>query len=155
MKHNSDKIILDLCGGTGSWSKPYKNNGYDVRIITLPEHNVMDYVCTDKIYGILSAPPCTMFSFARTNAKNERDLIGAMDIVYKCLEIIWNCQIKLLSDTQKTPPLKFWALENPRGMLEWFLGKPVYTFQPWEFGDMYKKKPVCGDILTNQRKQMK
>ena len=28
---NEDKIILDLCGGTGSWSKPYKENGYDVR----------------------------------------------------------------------------------------------------------------------------
>lgn len=28
---NNDKIILDLCGGTGSWSKPYKEAGYDVR----------------------------------------------------------------------------------------------------------------------------
>lgn len=37
---NSKKIILDLCGGTGSWSKPYKDAGYDVRIITLPEHDV-------------------------------------------------------------------------------------------------------------------
>lgn len=25
------KIILDLCGGTGSWSKPYRDAGYDVR----------------------------------------------------------------------------------------------------------------------------
>ena len=24
---NSDKVILDLCGGTGSWSKPYKDAG--------------------------------------------------------------------------------------------------------------------------------
>ena len=31
------KIILDLCGGTGSWSRPYKEAGYDVRLITLPE----------------------------------------------------------------------------------------------------------------------
>ena len=30
------KIILDLCGGTGSWSKPYRDAGYDVRVITLP-----------------------------------------------------------------------------------------------------------------------
>lgn len=34
--NNKDKIILDLCGGTGSWSKPYKDAGYDVRVITLP-----------------------------------------------------------------------------------------------------------------------
>lgn len=39
---NSDKIILDLCGGTGSWSKPYKDAGYDVRLITLPLFNVTD-----------------------------------------------------------------------------------------------------------------
>ena len=28
-----NKIILDLCGGTGAWSAPYKNHGYDVRLI--------------------------------------------------------------------------------------------------------------------------
>ena len=39
-----DKIILDLCGGTGSWSKPYKEAGYDVRIITLPEYDVRSYI---------------------------------------------------------------------------------------------------------------
>ena len=27
---NENKIILDLCGGTGAWSNPYKENGYDV-----------------------------------------------------------------------------------------------------------------------------
>ena len=34
---NDTKIILDLCGGTGAWSKDYKEAGYDVRIINLPE----------------------------------------------------------------------------------------------------------------------
>ena len=40
---NSKKIILDLCGGTGSWSKAYKDAGYDVRLITLPDHDVTTY----------------------------------------------------------------------------------------------------------------
>ena len=35
MKTNKSKIILDLCGGSGAWSKPYKDAGYDVRIIDL------------------------------------------------------------------------------------------------------------------------
>lgn len=43
MMQNSEKIILDLCGGTGSWSKSYRDAGYDVRVVTLPEHNVMEY----------------------------------------------------------------------------------------------------------------
>lgn len=38
------KIILDLCGGTGAWSRPYKENGYDVRVITLPDYDVNETV---------------------------------------------------------------------------------------------------------------
>lgn len=47
--NNSDKIILDLCGGTGSWSKPYRDAGYDVRVITLPEHDVCTYVPPERV----------------------------------------------------------------------------------------------------------
>ncbi len=28
------RIILDLCGGTGAWSKPYADAGYNVHVIT-------------------------------------------------------------------------------------------------------------------------
>ena len=41
------KIVLDLCGGTGSWSKPYKEAGYDIRLITLPKQDVRDYIPPD------------------------------------------------------------------------------------------------------------
>jgi len=135
-----NKIILDLCGGTGSWSRPYLEAGYDVRNITLPEYNVMDYSPPASVYGILAAPPCPMFSFCRTNAKLPRDLEGGMEIVYACLRIIWECQYKIKSDVQKSAPLKFWVLENPNGMLKYFLGKPAFEFNPYDFGDNYKKK---------------
>ncbi len=36
----ANKIILDLCGGTGSWARPYLEAGYDVKTITIPEHDV-------------------------------------------------------------------------------------------------------------------
>ena len=157
------KIILDLCGGSGSWSKPYQDAGYKVLNITLPFYDVLStdiyddklvfwspqndpiypYLEVNKvdIYGILAAPPYTMFSDARTNAKTPRDLIGGMTIVNKCIEIIQSCQYKTISDQQKYSPLKFWALENPwYGRLKWFLGNPVYSFNPWEFGHNYKKK---------------
>lgn len=35
-----ERIILDLCGGTGSWSKPYADAGFTVYVITLPMFNV-------------------------------------------------------------------------------------------------------------------
>lgn len=136
----ASKIILDLCGGTGAWSKPYKEAGYDVRLVTLPETDVRTYQPPKDVYGILAAPPYPMFSFCRTNAKKPRDLTEGMELIIACLNIIWACQKQLKSDVQKYPPLKFWALENPRGMLEWFLGKPALEFQPYEYGDNYKKR---------------
>lgn len=54
---NSKKIILDLCGGTGSWSKPYKDAGYDVRNITLPEYVVL--MLKIEITTVLCAVFCT------------------------------------------------------------------------------------------------
>ncbi len=126
-----DRIILDLCGGTGSWSKPYKDAGYDVRVITLPDNDVLTYKPPKNVYGILAAPPCTMFSLARTRAKKPRDFGEGMETVEACLQIIWACR--------KEGKLAFWALENPMGYLRQFLGKPAYHFDPWEFGDPYTK----------------
>lgn len=140
-EENSDKIILDLCGGTGAWSRPYKEAGYDVRVITLPDYDVRAYEPPVNVYGILAAPPCTMFSDARTNAKTPRDLEGGWEVVEACLKIIRRFQFQTDSDQQKYSPLKFWALENPwYGRLKWFMGHPPLVFSPWEFGDAYKKK---------------
>lgn len=138
---DKDKIILDLCGGTGAWSKPYKEAGYDVRVITLPEYDVLKWrqypeiaepVEAGEVYGILAAPPCTMFSLARTRAKTPRDFKEGMRCVESCLDIIWQCR-------QRTK-LSFWALENPMGYLRQFLGKPPLTFDPCDYGDSWTKK---------------
>ena len=42
------KVILDLCGGTGAWSRPYAEAGYDVKNITLPEYDITQYYHTEK-----------------------------------------------------------------------------------------------------------
>jgi hypothetical protein len=64
-----------------------------------------------------------------------------MEIVEACLRLIREAQFRTLSDQSKVSPLKFWALENPwYGRLKWFLGNPPFVFDPWEFGDAYKKK---------------
>jgi len=135
------KIILDLCGGTGAWSKPYKDNGYKVINVTAPEYDVRVYEPPKNVYGILVAPPCTMFSFARTNAKKPRNLKEGMEVVRACLNIVWKCMEVKQDTKKKTLSVKFWALENPaRGFLLKFLGKPAFIFNPYEFGDMYKKE---------------
>ena len=139
---NKSKVILDLCGGSGSWSKPYTDAGYDVRIISpsgipLFDKNPQDvkkYEPPADVYGILAAPPCTMFSFARTNATKDRDLNKAMEVVEACLHIIWKCQSRVKGKSPKAPYLKFWAIENPFGMLNWFIGKPALVFNPFDYG---------------------
>lgn len=149
------KIILDLCGGTGAWSKPYKDAGYDVRLITLPDYDVRTYIPPDNVYGILAAPPCTMFSLARTKANKPRNLKEGMQIVKACLNIIWS-YMEIEQDTKyKTLPLKFWAIENPNGMLKYFLGKPVFEFNPYEFGDGYKKRTYLWGWFNEPKKNPK
>lgn len=146
---NKNKVILDLCGGTGSWSKPYKDAGYQVIVVTLPHHDIRHAVLNPRgicfpsrtadsivvqkqdVYGILAAPPCTMFSRARTTAKTPRDFVGAMQIVSACLEIVWACR--------SAGSLRWWALENPMGFLRQFLGNPAHSFRGWEFGDDHVK----------------
>lgn len=166
---NKSKIILDLCGGTGSWSAPYRENGYDVRVITLPEYDLLERTIIDRntsgggitflrkdgtpetvkareVYGILAAPTCTMFSLARTTAKTPRDLTGAMELVSRCLEIIWLCR------EQEGSELQFWALENPVGLLRQFIGRPPLTFDPCDYGDTYTKKTDLWGYFNAPRK---
>ena len=138
------KIILDLCGGTGAWSNPYKEAGYDVRLITLPEQDVFAYNPPEHVYGILAAPTCTMFSLARTTAKTPRDFAEGMKLVKACLDIIWRCRSR--------EPLAFWALENPMGYLRQFLGKPALTFNPFEYGDTYTKKTDLWGYFNEPKK---
>uniref|UniRef100_A0A6M3L5L0 Putative methyltransferase n=1 Tax=viral metagenome TaxID=1070528 RepID=A0A6M3L5L0_9ZZZZ len=152
--NNSDKIILSLCGGSGSWEKPYKDAGYSVVNVTLPGYDVRTYQPPANVYGILAAPPCTHFSFARTNAKVMRDLRGAIKIVSACMNIIWKLQEKPISNTAKYTRLKFWALENPYfGLLKNFIGKPCFVFDPWEFGDGYQKKTALWGNFKEPKKK--
>ncbi|KKN70091.1 hypothetical protein LCGC14_0434160 [marine sediment metagenome] len=150
MSKEFDKVILDLCAGTGAWSKPYADAGYDVRLITLPEWDVNNYdtrllLAATKPYGILAAPPCTMFSLARQNAKTPRDLRSAMYVVRSCMEIIWECRCE--------HQLIFWALENPTGYLRQFLGKPAFTFKPCDFGDPMAKRTDLWGYYNFPKKQ--
>jgi hypothetical protein len=150
-------IILDLCGGTGAWSKPYKEaGGYDVRVLTLPKVNVTEIRCREPYFGleystydrehgptwteriqysdicgILAAPPCAEFSIAK--GARPRDLSKGMEVVAACMTIIWAVRSAPGSN------LKFWALENPRGLLRQFLGIPKFTFEQWQYGGNKRK----------------
>ncbi len=131
------KIILHLCADMGSDSKPYRDAGYDVRCIG-SDIGVENYHPPENVYGIIANPPCTNFSYAKTTGK-PRDMKEGMRLVKECLRVIWEAQYNLDGPYSKKTTLKFWVLENPNGLLRFFLGKPAFKYHPWEFGDNYKK----------------
>lgn len=131
---NDKKIILDLCGGSGAWSAPYREAGYDVRLVTLPGENVLTYKPPQNVYGILAAPPCSEFSQAKQPVPAESQVWPAVQVMAACLSIIWKCQAR--------KPLSFWALENPLGRMSFYLGKPAFIFEHWQFNDD-GYKPTC------------
>lgn len=127
----SDRIILDLCGGTGAWSRPYKEAGYDVRNITLPDYDVTKIILQKlpRCYGVLAAPPCDHFAVSGAQYWKAKDKDGrtqeALDIVHACLDII-----------EYVEPV-FWALENPvgrlGGLLKHRLGAISMIFNPCDY----------------------
>lgn len=126
---NKDKIVLDLCGGSGAFSFPYRENGYTVRIVDIANgHDVrlMKYF-KDKVFLILACPPCTEFSNLKNWRNRRRDILEGLSVVDACMRII------LLVNP------KYWVLENPRGLLGRYLGPPRYSFNPCDFGDPWTK----------------
>ena len=129
--NNSEKIIYDLCGGTGAWSDPYAENGYDRRIVTLPDFDVRDTILDGNIYGILAAPPCTHFSKAKHfhgKGNYTHDFKEGLSIADACV------RIAVFSKP------KFFVLENPDGYLKNWYKEPELIIEPWQFGANYQKK---------------
>jgi len=129
----ADRVILDLCGGSAAWSKPYSDAGYDVRLIDIEngqDVRLLEY-SEKAVHGVLAAPPCTHLagSGARWwDEKGDGALLEALSVVDACLRVV----------VVHRP--KWWVLENPVGRLTRFLGPPRMYFDPWWFGDGWTKK---------------
>lgn len=125
------QVILSLCDYSGVWSQPYVDDDYDVIRIDLKHgQDVRLLELPDRpVYGILAAPPCTVF--ANSGARWER----TADAMREGLSIVDACCRIVLA----TRPA-WWALENPTGKLTRYLGPPTMTFQPNEYGDPYTKR---------------
>lgn len=136
---NSGKIILDLCGGTGAWSVPYREAGYDVRVIDPLVLSGLDVRTFEHlkvpVHGVLAAPPCTDLSVSGAQYWAAKD--AEYDALRVALAIADACvRIATLHEA------KWWALENPVGRLRRFYGDPTLIFQPYEYGDRWTKRTL-------------
>lgn len=124
---NKNKIILHLCADTGSDTKPYRDNGYDVRLVG-KEIGVENYTPPQGVHGVVANPVCLEFSTARSSGKARNPEAG-MFLVRECQRII-----------EQAKP-KWWVIENPaKGVLKHFLGKPQYEYEPWWYGSPWTKR---------------
>lgn len=131
-----DGVILDLCGGTGSWSRFYAEAGYPVAVIDLPV-DVRFLHHPGPVHGILAAPPCTMFANSGARwPRTEEQIRDALSIVDACLRLVVTCKPE------------WWALENPVGKLRRWLGPPAMYFDPCDYGDPYTKKTALWGEFT-------
>lgn len=136
----AERRILDLCAGSGSWSQPYVDAGYPVLRVSLPELDVRTFVPPGRIWGVLAAPPCDQFSLARNGHDSPRDFVRGMECVNACMRIVLQCRPR------------WWALENPVGMLSGFLGTPRDTFEPCDFGDPWTKRTAIWGVFAIPRR---
>lgn len=139
-----ERIILDLCGGTGSWSQPYRNAGYAVLVVdpkssgqTVEELVTMLRTADEimPVWGVLAAPPCTAFSGSGAQHWPSKDASGEtfryVLVARACVEVV-----------EIVKP-KWWALENPVGRMTKLVpevGPVRLTFDPNDYGDPYTKR---------------
>jgi len=123
------RLILDLCSGSGAWSAPYREAGYRVRQVDLPEDVRLLAFDDQPVHGILAAPPCTVFASSGARwPRAEGDIIAGLSVVDACLRLV----------ALHEP--RWWALENPVGRLQHWLGPPAVYFDPCDYGDGYTKR---------------
>ena len=127
----SQRKILDACCGSGNWSQPYVAAGYPVVRVDWPID--IRLFKETGFWGMLAAPPCD--HFARVGArwwkgKGDKALIDGLSVVDACLRIRW----------ANRSSLAWWALENPIGRLQDYLGAPAFKFDPCDYGDPWTKR---------------
>ena len=128
-------LMLDLCGGSGAWSQPYREAGYFVKVIDkIHGEEARLLQCERGVWGILAAPVCTEFSYARNRyPPSDAELLDSLSLVDACVRISW---------VHMQQGAKWWALENPRNKLRRYLGPARLEFYQWEYGDQ-GHKPTC------------
>tara|TARA_R110002012_G_scaffold264316_1_gene447646 strand:- start:2469 stop:3050 length:582 start_codon:yes stop_codon:yes gene_type:complete len=147
------KTIVDLCSGSGNWSRPYLdagynviqvewNDGWDARLFPSPTSPTsrlprdFDDIRNMNVHGVLAAPPCTVFSGSGARwERSDAEVTEGLSVVDACLRIVL-----------ATKP-RWWVLENPVGKLVKWIGNPVDSFHPNDYGDTYTKKTLLwGDF---------
>lgn len=140
------ETILLLCEASGETARPWREAGFatlcldltvdgqDVRLVSLTELLQLLRQHRRRPFGLIAMPPCT--HLAGSGARWWRDkgpaaLLEALSVVDACVR---------LAEGLRGAGLQWFVLENPVGRLSQYLGPPLMTFQPCDYGDPYTKR---------------
>lgn len=129
----SKGTILSLFDLTGTWSRFYAEDGYDVRQVDLAgskeDLNTLTLAELDvdlsEVTGIIAQPPCTHFALSGArwwSNKGPEAVVEGMALVNVVFRYVVMC-----------PNLRWWVLENPVGRLKYWLGPAKHIYQPYEY----------------------
>lgn len=148
---SNDPVFVDMCCGTGSMSKQALRMGFKTVITVDMNDSFSPDFCCDildvhdghpfftkldefvkegRVIVMHCSPPCDQFS--RMNTTGDRDLIGAMKVVEKAVDIM--CKYS-----------QVWTLENPQTGLMWSQPYAKATFEHYHdfdycaYGSITKK----------------
>ena len=142
-------LCIDLCSGRGGFSRAFVEAGWevitvdndwkfkptivsDVTRLTSKEIEAKTKLGSFGKYEkvvVLASPPCERFSLANMHWP-QRGIRKALELVGACIELIIDIGPH------------YWCLENPKGRLTWFLGKPPHCVRLSDYG--YKVRMTQG-----------
>ena len=146
-KKDSKGVIISLCDRTGSMVEPWASAGWECLCIDV-QHSMQTDKIKDNITkhwedvrnltpaglpkpaAIFAFPPCTHLASSGARwfkRKGLRAYIDGLELIDKCRELCewFGCP---------------WMIENPIGRLSTAWRKPDSMFQPWEYGDLWRKR---------------
>ena len=133
-----NKTILSLFDFSGNWSRPYRDNGYNVIQIDI-KHGIdimnWDYKYIPKVDIMLIAMPCTDYALSGARWFAEKDRDGRTEKSQILLR-----KVKEIMDYFHPG---IWAVENPMSRihkLNTWLGAVKFKFNPYDFGDAHQKQ---------------
>ena len=125
--------ILDLCSGTGSATKPFKDRGHEVITIDMFDKraDILADICYLPVKGefdfIWMSPPCTEFTLVNWRLGKCKDRKPDLSVIKACFELV----------DQLKPT--YWMIENPRACMRHFIGLPQKSIYYSDYGYKFNK----------------
>lgn len=137
-----NKTLISLFDYTGNWSRPYRENGWNVVQVDIQHgddvrhFNIYPYLknngCLVQDFGLLIAQPCTDYALSGAAHFKAKDLDGRTAESQKLVA----ASKRLIDFLGNNKLLRFWALENPMSRihkLNPWLESPKLKFNPCDY----------------------